>query len=156
MTNFIGDYTCKLDAKGRVLLPAAFKKQMSSADKDRFVIKKDIFARCLVLYPIEEWERQNIIIRSRINPYKREHNEFLRAFYKGTADVTLDGNNRLLIPRKLIEVIGGNNEIVLAGQYNKIEMWPKDAYDRIDGTNDEFASLAEKILGSINPETSEK
>jgi MraZ protein len=156
MTNFIGDYICKIDTKGRVMLPAALKKQMSLTDADRFVIKKDIFARCLVLYPIEEWERQNRIIRAKVNPYKKEHNQFLRAFYKGTADVILDGNNRLLIPKRLLEIIGINNkEVVLAGQYNKIEIWPKDAYERIDGSDDEFASLAEKILGNLNLENSE-
>jgi hypothetical protein len=92
MTNFIGDYICKIDIKGRVMLPAALKKQMSSTDSERFVIKKDIFASCLVLYPMEEWERQNRIIRAKVNPYKKEHNQFLRAFYKGTADIVLDGN----------------------------------------------------------------
>ncbi len=156
MTNFIGDYICKIDIKGRVMLPAALKKQMSTTDTERFVIKKDIFASCLVLYPMEEWERQNRIIRAKVNPYKKEHNQFLRAFYKGTADVVLDGNNRLLIPRRLLDIIGTNiKEVVLAGQYNKIEIWSKDAYDRIDGTDDEFASLAEKILGNLNLENSE-
>ncbi|MBN2214593.1 MAG: protein mraZ [Bacteroidales bacterium] len=156
MTNFIGDHICKIDAKGRIMLPAALKKQMSSTGADRFVIKKDIFAKCLILYPMEEWERQNRIIRAKVNPYKKEHNQFLRAFYKGTADVNLDGNNRLLIPRRLLDIIGvSNKEVVLAGQYHRIEIWPKDAYERIDGTDDEFAALAEKVLGNINLENSE-
>ena len=66
MATFIGDYICKLDAKGRVLLPAALKRQMTEGIQDRFVIKKDIFENCLILFPIEEWERQNNIIRSSI------------------------------------------------------------------------------------------
>ncbi len=152
MTNLIGDYTCNLDAKSRVLLPSAFKKQISPANQERFVIKKDIFAKCLVLYPMEEWDRQNDIIRAKTNPYNREHNQFLRTYYKGTAEVSLDGNGRLLIPKRLLEEIGANKEIVLAGQYNKIEVWPKEVYDKSISGDDEFATLAEKILGNLNLE----
>ena len=98
MTTFIGDYPCKADSKGRIMLPSALKKQMAGAVQDRFVVKKDIFEKCLVLFPFDEWERQIKILRSKINPYNREHNKFLREFYKGTAEITLDGNNRMLIP----------------------------------------------------------
>ena len=68
MTTFIGDYNCKVDVKGRVTFPSSLKKQMNSASDGRFVVKKDIFEQCLVIFPIEEWERQNEIIRSKINP----------------------------------------------------------------------------------------
>ena len=96
MTIFIGDYTCKIDAKGRVMLSAAFKKQMPKAAQDKFVIKKDIYEKCLVLFPMDEWERQNQLIRQNINPYNKEHAQFLREYYKDTADVELDANNRFL------------------------------------------------------------
>lgn len=153
MTNFIGDYNCKLDTKGRIMLPSTFKRQMGTGDQDKFVIKKDIFAKCLVLYPMEEWERQNKILRSKINPYNREHTQFVRAFYKGAAEIITDGNNRLLIPKRLLDEIGENKEVVLTGQFNKIEIWPKEAYEKI--SDDEFASLAEKVLGGLNLETNE-
>jgi MraZ protein len=99
MATFIGDYICKLDAKGRVLLPAALKRQMTEGMQDRFVIKKDIFENCLILFPMDEWERQNNIIKEKINVYNREHNKFVRGFFKDSYEVKLDGNNRLLIPK---------------------------------------------------------
>jgi MraZ protein len=147
MATFIGDYICRIDAKGRVILPAAFKKQMPAAAMDRFVVKKDIFEQCLVLFPMDEWDRQNSIIRSRINPYNKEHSRFLRGFYKGTAEVVLDASNRLLIPRRLIDAAGIDSEVVLAGQDGKIEIWSKALYDNEPGENYDFASLAEKIMG---------
>ena len=152
MTTFIGDYTGKVDVKGRLTFPSSLKKQMSSASEDRFVVKKDIFEKCLVLYPMEEWERQNSLIRSRINPYNKEHNKFLRNFYKGTAEVILDGNNRLLIPKRLLELVGIKKDIVLAGQDGKIEIWDKQLYEQIDETEGDFANLAEKIMGSTTHE----
>jgi MraZ protein len=155
MTIFIGEYTCKLDSKGRVILPAAFKKQLSGNNQERFVIKKDIFESCLVLYPMEEWDRQNKIIRKKINPYKREHNKFLRRFFKGMVEVVLDANNRLLIPRRLLDEISADKEIIMAGQYGKIEIWTKDRYDKADLSDDEFAGMAEDIMEGLVDETDE-
>lgn len=148
MSSFIGDYGCRVDEKGRVLFPAAFKKQVQSASPDRFVVKKDIFETCLVLYPMEEWDRQNKLIRKNTNPYNKEHNRFLREFYRGTAEVTLDASGRLLIPKRLLELVQADKELVLAGQNSKIEIWAKDQYESGRSGEQEFAQLAEKILGS--------
>ena len=155
MTDFIGDFTCKLDDKGRVLLPSAFIRQMAGSMQDRFVIKKDIFDSCLVLFPMIEWERQNQVLRRNTNPYNREHNRFLRGFFKGIAEVVLDASNRLLIPKRLLDEIGANREIVMTGQLGKIEIWTKDAYDKIEGYDENFANLAEKIMGKLNNDTGE-
>jgi MraZ protein len=147
MTTFIGDYNCKVDEKGRVTFPSTLKKQMSSASQGRFVVKKDIFEECLILFPIEEWERQNSIIRSKINPYNKEHNKFLRNFYRGSAEIVLDSNNRMLIPKRLLELANINKEAILTGQDGKIEIWSKELYDSTEEGYDDFAALAEKIMG---------
>ncbi|MEA1885629.1 MAG: division/cell wall cluster transcriptional repressor MraZ [Bacteroidota bacterium] len=152
MATFIGDYSCKIDAKGRLIFPSAFKKQMKSASLDHFVVRRDIFEQCLVLYTAEDWEDQMDKIRSRINPYNREHNMFLRNFFKGTAELILDGSNRLLIPRRLIEIAGIKKEVILAGQDGRIEIWASEKYDKIDMPVDDFADLAEKLMGGKLPE----
>ena len=150
---FVGEYNCKVDDKGRITFPSSLKKQMNSVSGKRFVIKKDIFESCLVLFPIEEWERQNAIIRSKINPYNKEHNKFLRNFYRGSAELILDGNNRLLIPKRLLELVKIFKEAILAGQDGKIEMWSKDLYESDEQMNEDFARLAEKIMGeTLKPE----
>ena len=148
MTSFIGDYICKVDEKGRLLFPSSLKKQNKSASPDRYVAKKDIFENCLVLYTMEEWERQNDLIRRNTNPYNREHSKFLREFYRGTAELTLDSNGRLLIPKRLLDSIQANKEIALSGQDSRIEIWAKDIYEAHETNEDAFAELAEKILGS--------
>ncbi len=147
MTTFIGDYNCKVDEKGRVTFPSALKKQMSSASEARFVVKKDIFEQCLVLFPIEEWERQNKIIRSKINPYNKDHNKFLRNFYRGSAEIVLDSNNRMLIPKRLLDLANISKEAILAGQDGKIEIWSKQSYELSEESYDDFSALAEKIMG---------
>lgn len=148
MSSFIGDYDCRVDEKGRVLFPSSLRKQNTSAETDRFVVKKDIYEECLVLYPMEEWERQNTLIRKNTNPYNKEHNQFLREFYRGTAEVTLDASGRLLLPRRLLDMVEMGREVVLAGMNNKIEVWPKGKYESGQASSSDFASLADKIMGS--------
>ena len=151
MATFIGDYTCKADVKGRIILPMAFKKQMPADAQDHFVVRKDIFENCLVLYSIEDWNRQLEKIRKRMNPYNREHNMFLRNFFKGTAELSLDNSNRLLIPKRLMELIGAERDLVLAGQDGRIEIWAAVVYEKIDMPAEDFADLAEKLMGgSLN------
>jgi MraZ protein len=154
MATFIGDYTCKVDVKGRIILPVAFKKQMPADAQDHFVVKKDIFENCLVLYSIEDWNRQLEKIRKRLNPYKREHNTFLRNFFMGTAELSLDNSNRLLIPKRLMDQIGAERDVVLAGQDGRIEIWAESVYGTIGMVPGEFADLAERVMGgnNIDPE----
>ena len=155
MITFIGDYTCKLDSKGRVALPAAFKRQMQQGLEEGFVLKRDVFDKCLILYPMKEWERQNQLIRSRTNPYNKEHNRFLRMFFSGTAEVQADSTNRVLLPKRLMEYAGIGNDVVLAGQYGKIEIWSTKDYEDFTKADDDFANLAEKILGGSLDQTNE-
>lgn len=152
MTTFIGDYSVKLDSKGRLSFPAAFKKQMKEAASEGFVLKKDVFEKCLILYPMEEWERQNTMIRERTNPYNKEHARFLRMFYAGTAELNLDASNRMLVPRRLLDHAGIEDEVVMAGQSGRIEIWPSDMYQGVSTADDDFAAMAEKILGGSNSE----
>jgi MraZ protein len=150
MISFIGDYSCKIDSKGRVTLPSAFKRQMKEGAQDGFVLKSDVFEKCLILYPMKEWERQNQIIRAKTNPYNKEHAKFLRMFFSGTAEVILDASGRVLIPRRLLDYAGIGADLVMAGQYGRIEIWAADAYGQVSRADDEFASMAERILGGSN------
>lgn len=151
MANFIGEYNCKIDSKGRILFPAALKKQLSDTNS-HFIIKKDLFENCLVIYTNEEWEQQNQTIRNGINTFNKEHNRFLRGFFRGAAEMYLDSSNRILVPKRLIDAIGVNKEIVLSGLDTKIEMWAKESYDKMQEDEMEFATLAEKIMQNKNGE----
>ena len=153
MIIFIGEYTVKLDSKGRLSFPAAFKRQMKDSSDIGFVLKRDVFEKCLILYPMEEWDRQNAMIRERTNPYNKEHAKFLRMFYAGTAEVTLDASNRMLVPKRLLDHAVVSGEVVLAGQSGKIELWSPDVYTGVSTADDDFASMAEKILGGTSSES---
>jgi MraZ protein len=147
MAPFIGEYSCKVDSKGRIIFPSAFKKQLSIETGNRFVIKRDVFEKCLVLFPISEWDRQNKIIRSRTNIYNKEHSRFLRMFYQGTAELMVDGSSRILIPKRLLDFAGIGNEVILAGQFGKIEIWEPGLYSKASEESGDYAEMAQQILG---------
>lgn len=145
---FVGEYTCKLDSKGRVLFPSTLIRQLNADARMRFVLKRDIYVQCLLLYPASEWERQTSILTKRLNPFNRSHAEFLREFYRGTAEVVLDANNRMLIPKRLIECLGAEvKDLVFAGQDGKVEIWSASSYERSKASENDFANMAEELLG---------
>lgn len=146
MFTFIGDFECRTDAKGRVVFPSAFKKVLGEDDV-RLVVRKDLFESCLVIYPFAVWEEELKRIREKLNPYNREHNRFLRNFFRGSAEVSLDGNGRFLIPKRLMEQIDAGREVILLGVDRCIEVWDKGVYEEVELSREGLGDLAEKILG---------
>ncbi len=145
---FVGEYTGKLDVKGRVIFPMNLKKQLPEGEQQfPMVIKKDIYEKCLILYSKTEWEFQTATLKKKLNPFDRRHAEFLREYYRGTAELSFDANNRLLIPRKLLDLISADKDIVFAGQKGKIEIWSQNEYDSRQMSQEDFADMANDILG---------
>lgn len=144
---FVGEYNCKLDAKGRTIFPSALKRQLPAEKQQHFVLKRDIYEKCLLLYPIDEWNYQVNILKKRLNPFNKKHAGFLREYYRGTAEIHLDGSNRILFPKRLLEYMDAEKDLVFAGQDGKIEIWSKQNYESTEKTHDDFATLSEDILG---------
>jgi len=145
---FVGEYIAKLDTKGRVIFPAPLKRQIPEAElQQAFVVKRDIYEKCLLLYPMSEWQYQTAILKKKLNPFNKKHAEFLREYYRGTAEINFDGSFRLLIPKRLLEFVNVDKDLVFAGQEGKIEIWAKEVYESKQADNEDFANLANEILG---------
>ncbi|MBQ5936134.1 MAG: protein mraZ [Bacteroidales bacterium] len=148
MAKFIGCYKAKVDDKGRLIFPAAFKSSMGEGANLRFVVKKSLFAECLEMYAYDEWERDSEAVRSRLNFFKPEHAAFWREYMRGTADVEPDGKlGRMTIPKALLEKAGIGKDVVFAGNNHLIEIWDKEKYEAREMKSEDFVALAEKILG---------
>lgn len=146
MMTFIGEYTAKTDDKGRIVFPSAFKSVLPAEGDMRFVLKKDIFEDCLEMYTYEEWERQSMEVKSKLNMFNREHAAFWREYMRDRAVVEPDGKiGRLSIPKKLLESIGVTKEVVFSGNDYKIEIWAKEKFEVSRISNDQYIALAEKI-----------
>ncbi len=145
--NLIGTYECKTDAKGRVMLPSALKKQMAAIMTDGFVIKRSVFNSCLELHPIQEWDglMQEV---NKLNRFVKKNNDFIRLFTAGVKKVDMDSNARLQLPKDLVQFAGISKNIVLSSSLNMLEIWDKDNYENVlkDASVD-FAELAEDVMG---------
>ena len=148
MINLIGTYECKVDAKGRLMISSAFKKQLSPILQEGFVVKRAVFQPCLELYPMQEWNKVMLKINS-LNRFIKKNNDFIRRFTAGVKEVELDSSGRLLIPKDLCHFAGIKKQIVLSSAINIIEIWDKDSYEKsIDDTVMDFASLTEEVMGN--------
>src|SRR5574344_230071 len=138
MVKFVGEYRSKLDDKGRLVFPSAFKSLM---DKEhlRLVVKHDLFSDCLSIYTYSEWERESEEIKSKLNFFNKEHSKFWRGYMNNRALIEPDEKlGRITIPRQLLDSINVKKEVVFSGNDHKIELWAKEHYDSSTIGEDEF------------------
>ena len=148
MDHFIGSYECKLDSKGRIMIPVAIKKQLNPILSKGFVLKRAVFSNCLELYPIDEW---NVLMErvNSLNRFNKKNNDFIRRFNAGVRTINIDSSGRLLIPKNLISYVNIKKEIVISSTVNILEIWDKSNYEKaIDEATIDFGSLAEEVMGN--------
>lgn len=147
MTNLIGEYECKVDAKGRLLVPSALRKQFSSEAEGRLFAKRGIES-CLEIYQKHDWEKVSGKVAS-LNQFVKKNRLFARKFISGVAQMEIDSVGRINLPKHLLEYAGVSKELVLFCYGDKIEVWSKANYEKeLEMTNDEFSDLAEDVMGS--------
>ena len=147
MSHFLGEFDCKLDAKGRMMIPSSLKKQLPEAEREGLVINRG-FEKHLVIYTKKEWDVITAEL-SKLNLYEKKSRDFVRYFTRGATELSLDSANRILFPKALMEYAGIATDVVLSCQLNKIEVWAKDAYDaQMDNEPENFANLAEEVMGN--------
>jgi len=147
VVNLIGTYECKADAKGRLMLPAAYKKQLDSVLGNGFVLKRSVFQPCIELYPKSEWDIMMQKV-NKLNRFKKKNNDFIRRFTAGVKEIDIDATGRILIPKDLIAFAGIEKELVLSSAINIIEIWDKTKYEKaVDEATEDFADLAEEVMG---------
>jgi MraZ protein len=150
LNTIVGTYECKVDAKGRVLLPAPLKKQMTLSLQDGFVLKRSVFQPCLELYPMDEWDIMMQKI-NKLNRFVKKNNDFIRRFTAGVKVVEIDSLGRILVPKDLVAFSNITKEVVFSSAVNIVEIWDKDLYEQsINGEDIDFAELAEDVMGNIN------
>ena len=128
---FIGDYSAKADAKGRVFLPAPFRKVLESEQAERLVLRTDLFQRCLVLYPESLWNEMLDTLRQRLNRWNGQHQQILRQFLAEAEIVELDGNGRLLINRRKLEYAGITTDVRFLAVDDHIEVWDRQQCENV-------------------------
>ena len=150
MEHLIGTYECKVDTKGRVMMPIALKKQLSKLINESFVLKRSVFNHCIEMYPVSEWSKLMNKLNG-LNRFNKKNNDFIRRFTAGVKSVEMDNSGRFLISKDLIKYASIDKEIVVSSSVNILEIWNKSTYEEVinEATLD-FGVLAEEVMGDKN------
>ena len=145
MSYFSGEYECKVDAKGRMVLPSKIKANLPGVSTSELVVKRG-FEPCLVIYPMVEWKKVFSKVAG-LNEFNKEYRSFQRNFLRGSTEVDMDASGRILIPKTMAKYAGVEKDVIVVGMGNRIEVWDPEKYDEyLIKDEDEFSRLAEKYL----------
>ncbi len=156
MAGLLGEYECKIDAKGRMRLPGSLLKQLGTEGTPAFVINRGL-EKCLMLYPRKVWDRieENV---NQLNMFSKKNREFVRFLYRGANELTPDGQDRILISKRLMEFAGITKNAVVFLQNDRMEIWDADTYYGIEESKDpeDFSDLAEEVSKGFSKTTADK
>lgn len=147
MVTFIGEYSAKLDDKGRLVFPSAFKAALPSESELKFIVKKNLFEPCLQMFTLEEWRKESDEVKSSLDiTFNRQHATFWREYMRDRDMVEPDAKlGRISISRKLLDSIGVEKEVVFCGNDFMIEIWAKEKFEASKISNTEIIAIAESL-----------
>ena len=147
---FLGNIEAKTDAKGRVFLPATFRKELQSAGEETLVMRKDVHERCLVLYPESVWNQRMDALLSKISEWDDVGQQVLRQYVSEAEVMTLDGNGRFLIPKRYLQMADIDQAVRFIGMNNVIEIWAVEKTEEPFLPQEEFAARLNSIMTNLS------
>jgi len=147
MVSFSSKYNATVDGKGRIALPAPFKKEMGDALEPQFVIEKDINDTCLNIYPYATWQTKVERMRNRLNPDNPVHSQILSRYYEEIATVTMAENGRLNIPDEMLQYAGITKEAIFTGQGMRMRLWEPSRHQASRLSDEDYTRLYRELLG---------
>ena len=147
---FIGNIEAKSDSKGRVFLPACFRRILQGGGCDKVMLRKDVYQDCLVIYPEDSWNRQLDLLRSRLDKWNAGHQMIFRQFVADVVEINIDASGRILLPKRYMKMAGIQQEVRFIGMDDTIEIWAKEKVESPFMSPEEFGRELEKIMTNNN------
>lgn len=145
MQGFIGEFNCRLDEKGRLSLPSRLRAQFPESAGNQLVVNRG-FEKCLVLYTKEDWLKESARLNDVDDFMSPEIRRFKRIFTNGANLVQIDNAQRILIPKKLLEYAGLEDDVILMAYGNKVEIWSQANYEsELNADAAEMSELAKNF-----------
>lgn len=137
---FIGEFSHSIDNKNRIILPVKFRESLGEC----FIITKGLDG-CLYVFPKYEWE----ILERKLKQLpltSKDARAFVRFFFSGASEVTIDKQGRALIPQNLLEYAHIEKEVISIGVSNRVEIWSKNQWDNYNESEINMDEIAGKML----------
>lgn len=143
---FIGNIEAKTDNKGRVFLPACFRRILQTAECEKVMLRKDVYQDCLVLYPEKSWNEQLDMLRKRLDKWNAKHQMIFRTFVADVEELSIDNNGRILLPKRYRDIAGITQEVRFIGMDDTIEIWAKEKLSQPFMSAEDFGNELENIM----------
>ena len=143
---FLGNIDAKLDGKGRVFVPAQFRRLLEQSNETALVLRVNTESGFAKLYPLSEWTRQCEELKSRLNLWKAQDQMIYRTFTSKAEQLELDSNGRVLLQKKYLEQLGIDLDVVFVGVGDYLELWSRDRYEASMKDEASLEAALEKIM----------
>lgn len=140
---FIGEYNHTLDDKGRVAVPVKFRLQL----KKGAVVTRGL-DNCLFLYSLSEWKKLADKLAG-LPISQAKSRAFARLMLSGAMDVSIDSQGRIILPDYLRQYAGLVKKVVIAGLYNRLEIWDQDKWQAYRANTEKDSSEIAEAMGEI-------
>ena len=148
---FRGVATFNLDAKGRMAIPAKFRKLLDACCEGKLMITVDHSDRCLQVYPFPEWElvEQKLM---RLPSLQLQVRKLKRMLLGSATECEMDSNGRILLPAILREFAGLTKSTVMIGQGNKFELWDEQVWNSLmdECLSEDFGDILSSDLENLS------
>lgn len=149
MSLFSVSQQCKVDAKGRLMFPAAYRKALGDAFAEGFVLKHSIYTKSLELHTKANWEKELLKLK-KLNRYKEKHQQVIRHLLYGIRNVEPDAAGRLLLPKDLLKHAEIRDEVTFSPFFTYLEIWSTNNYKQnINESAPKLPDMVEEVMGDI-------
>jgi len=145
MSSFKGQYQYSLDDKGRVNIPAKFRKALPPEANETFMVTRGL-EQCLFVYPLDEWKKIEDKLRG-LSMTQKNHRLFVRMMTAHASEGQFDKQGRIPIPAPLLQIAGIQKEVIIIGALDHIEIWATHIFmDYIEKSSESYEQIAETIM----------
>ena len=128
MQTFVGNIEGRLDEKGRIFVPAGYRKILSESGSKRIVMRRDTDNECLMFYPEPVWNEKVEQLRSALDEWDPEDQLILMQFMADAEYMEPDGQGRILLQKKNLETIGAQQDVLFVGMLNRFALWAPETF----------------------------
>ena len=129
MQTFVGKIEGRLDDKGRIFVPAGYRKILAEFESKRIVMRRDTDNECLMFYPEKVWNEKVETLRANLDEWDPEDQLILMQFMADAEYMELDGQGRILLQKKNLETIGAQQDVLFVGMLNRFALWAPETFE---------------------------
>lgn len=149
MQQFLGNIEAKLDVKGRVFVPAAYRRSLEKEGSSALILRLDKVSKCVKIYSECEWNRIDEEFKSKLNLWDKNDLLLYRMFTSQVEQVELDASGRILLQKKHIDAIGVATEVLFVGVGSYFEVWGKDNFESGLLDDADFSEALQAKMGNL-------